>query len=479
MRPERGGRRRYGTIGGGRRASTAAVSGNATAPRGQSGGSKPRRGLVEQWPVWRERLLAVLGGLKLALHTDNREELKLGRRHRPDYWIPVLAIALSLIGYVVLFSIVPAITQGDDGEASSYMLKQLLLLVFGILMFAVANKLPLQWFYRFSVAIFVVGLILCVALPILGHLHVPGTLCALGACRWYNLGFATFQPAELLKLGSVLFMASMLATQRAHGRLDTWETIGRFLLVVVLTLGAVAGLQKDLGSGIALAAILMLQLFVSGVGLGKIGAVCGVVLALGVLSIVIAPHRIERVMTFIGGGTEETDYHINQAMIALGSGGLTGRGFGQSVQAFGWLPEAVNDSIFAIYGEMLGWIGVVVLIALFATLLYLVIRKVDYIENYYLRLVVAGVFGWLAAHVLMNIGAMTHMIPLTGITLPLVSMGGTSMAFVMMALGIVFSISHYTMHQRVDERVTTGGNDENIVRWRRERRTHHADRSGN
>ena len=186
---------------------------------------------------------------------------------------------------------------------------------------------------------------------------------------------------------------------------------------------------------------------------------------------------MQRIFTFVGSGTEETNYHINQAILALGSGGMFGRGLGKSVQAFGWLPEAVNDSIFAIWGEMIGWIGSVGLIVLFAGLLYVIIRKVDYLENYYLRLVLGGIFGWLAAHVLMNIGAMTHMIPLTGITLPLVSIGGTSLVFIMLVLGMVLNISRYTTYRRVhnngeEER------DEDFMRGRRQRRPYYANRRG-
>mgnify|MGYP002659660949 CR=1 FL=1 len=417
-------------------------------------------------------------GIRQALKLDTKP-IELPRRHQPDYLIPVLMLTLAAIGFITLFSIVPAITRGDDGESSDYMFKQFVLLLVSLVAFATANRIPLDIYRRASFGVFIVGVVLCFALPILGRMGVPGTLCTLGACRWYVIGIGTFQPAELLKLGSVLFMAGLFATQAAHGRIDTWDTVWRFLAVIVIDLVIVAGMQKDLGSGIALVAILSLQLFVSGIGRRKLYVVGAIVLAMGVLAIVVAPHRMQRIMTFIGGGTEKTDYHINQAMVALGSGGLTGRGLGQSVQAFGWLPEAVNDSIFAIYGEMLGWLGVMLLIMLFGALLYAIISKFDYTKSYFLRMVVAGVFGWLAAHVLMNIGAMTHMIPLTGITLPLVSLGGTSMAFVMFALGMVFSISHYTTYRRVDDKISTGENDESSMCRRRQRRPHNTNRRGN
>jgi cell division protein FtsW len=241
---------------------------------------------------------------------------------------------------------------------------------------------------------------------------------------------------------------------------------------MMAALFVVVMMQKDLGTGISLVAIVLVQLIIAGLQLRKLMTILGFTAGLAVLSIILAPHRIARVATFFGQGNEAADYHINQAMIALGSGGLTGRGLGESVQAFGWLPEAIHDSIFAIIGESLGFIGLVVLIGLFGLLLRQIIVKVDYIENIYLRLIIAGVFGWIGAHVILNIGAMIHLIPLTGITLPLVSLGGTSMLFIMSSLGIVFAISRYTVHRKVN--AEGSGGDANSVSGRRFGRSRYA-----
>ena len=252
---------------------------------------------------------------------------------------------------------------------------------------------------------------------------------------------------------------------------------------MLLALGAIVGLQKDMGTGIALLAIFAMQLYMSGMAMRQLIIIAGVMLALMVALIIVAPHRIERMMTYFQSGNEETDYHITQALIGLGSGGLTGRGLGQSVQAFGWLPEAVNDSIFAIIGETLGFIGASALVIVFAWLIARMFKKTNYLDNMYLRLVVVGVVGWFTAHVLLNIMAMTHIIPLTGITLPLVSSGGTSQVFVMISLGLVFGISRYTSHRRIAmagvSENKTGGADEDSVRGRWQRWSHNANRGGN
>ena len=173
----------------------------------------------------------------------------------------------------------------------------------------------------------------------------------------------------------------------------------------------------------------------------------------GILLIVSAPHRVDRMMTFFQGDQTSTSnastYHIEHAKIAIGTGGLLGVGIGNSVQATGYLPEAINDSVFAIMGETFGFVGLVATIALFAALLMRLLKVMDHLVDYRLKLIVAGVFGWFGVHVILNIGAMIGLIPLTGITLPLLSFGGTSMLFVAAALGLVFQLSRYTTHGSV------------------------------
>ena len=408
---------------------------------------------------------------------DTTGALELGRKHRPDYLLVVLIIALSLIGLVVLFSITPALTNGDDTASLQFMLRQGLLLAAGLVAFFIASRIPLDFWRRHVVKLFIIAFILCFILPIMGALGVPPAYCTLGACRWYAVGgIGTFQPAEFLKFGTVLFVAGFLAVRTAQNELNSVKKsllpLGAVVLAVLIV---IVIMQKDLGTGVSLVAIVLTQLLIAGVKFRMLFASVLALGAAGVISILIAPHRLARVATFFGQGNETADYHINQAMIALGSGGMTGRGLGQSVQAFGWLPEAIHDSIFAILGETLGFIGLLVIILIFAALLKQIISKVDFIENTYLKLIVAGVFGWLTAHVVMNIGAMTHLLPLTGITLPLVSFGGTSMLFIMISLGIVFAISCYTLHSKV--KTEEGGGRANSVRGRRLRRPYYANRS--
>jgi len=199
-----------------------------------------------------------------------------------------------------------------------------------------------------------------------------------------------------------------------------------------------------------LTAIVATMLVVAGINRKIIFSLFGLLLIAGTILIFTSPHRIERVLTYLEGDNTSTSdaesYHIEHAKIAIGSGGLFGVGIGDSVQASGYLPEAINDSIFAIIGETFGFVGTVALIALFVALLMRLLGGMDHMVDVRLKLLAAGVFGWLGAHVILNIAAMIGIFPLTGITLPLLSYGGTSMIFMAAALGLIFQLSKYTVH---------------------------------
>ena len=231
---------------------------------------------------------------------------------------------------------------------------------------------------------------------------------------------------------------------------DLRETLLPVAAISGFALLFVIVIQKDLGTGISLTAIVVTMLFVAGISKKIIGGIVGLLLVAGILLIFTSPHRVERVMTYLKGDNTTTSdgdaYHIQHAKIAIGSGGLTGVGIGDSVQASGYLPEAINDSIFAIIGETFGFIGTVALLALFIALLMRLLGVMDGLIDMRLKLLAAGVFGWLGAHVILNIAAMIGIFPLTGITLPLLSYGGTSMIFMAAALGLVFQLSRYTVH---------------------------------
>ncbi len=391
----------------------------------------------------------------------------LVRRHRPDYPMIIFVGILLLLGLIVLYAISPARTQiineaGASLDQAHFMQRQLLYLAVGIGAFIFAANVPLNFWKKYAGRLLSVALIACVLLTVLGSLHAPIVQCSLGACRWFDLGFINFQPAELVKFGMLLYLAGFLGRRVQQGKLnDINETIVPIGLLVGLAAVLIIWAQQDMGTGLALLGIVGSMLYVAGIN-KRIGLIIlGATTALGVLFIAIAPHRIARVVTFLGdsGDTGGAAYHITQAKIALGTGGFFGLGLGKNVQSFGYLPEAPNDSIFAIMGEAFGFVGLLVILIILVSLLLRILNIMDRIEDIRLRLIVAGVFGWLVTHSMLNIGAMVGVVPLTGITLPLLSFGGTSLLFIMLALGLVFHISRYTVHGKIRDNNESNKNE--------------------
>ena len=378
------------------------------------------------------------------------------RKHHGDRLIVIFTVLLMLIGLLVIYAIGPQRANlmnsvfGFEYSEGYFFWKQLLSLGLAMAAFWGMSLLPYNFILKHGSKILWIGFISCALLAIGGWTGiVEGTN---GAVRWIELGpLGSVQPAEILKFGILLYLSVFLAVRVKEGKVNDWkETLFPVAAIAAVALLFVIVIQKDLGTGMSLTAIIATMLFVAGINKKIIMSVFGVLLVAGIFLIFTSPHRIERVMTYLQGdntSTEDADaYHIQQAKIAIGSGGLFGVGIGDSVQASGYLPEAINDSIFAIIGETFGFIGTVALLGLFVALLMRLLSVMDGMIDMRLKLLAAGVFGWLAAHVILNIAAMIGIFPLTGITLPLLSYGGTSMIFMAAALGLVFQLSKYTVH---------------------------------
>lgn len=388
------------------------------------------------------------------------------RRHNPDYKILMYTTVLLVIGLIIIFAIGPQRANlnneavGSDLSSMHYVVKQAISVLMAIVaFFFFAFGLKVEKLLQWRTLLLIIGFALSALLVLFGNIGgvESVTQCAYGACRWFVLpGVGTFQPSEALKFALLIFLAGYLAVRMKKGSIDDWQKtilpLGALMAVVALF---VVVFQKDLGTGVALFAIAASMLVVSGLSL-RMSAILGMVLlVVGLLLIISAPHRIDRMMTFLEGDTSSVEdasgYHIAHAKIAIGSGGVFGVGIGNSVQAAGYLPEAINDSVFAILGETFGFIGLVFILAMFYMLLRRILQLIDRLEQLEYKLIAAGVFGWVGSHVIINVMAMTGLIPLTGITLPFLSIGGTSMVIIAAALGVVFQISRYTVHGKITE----------------------------
>jgi cell division protein FtsW len=345
----------------------------------------------------------------------------------------------------------------------------------------VVAMVPYKFVLKHAAKVFIIGLVACIALFAASAAGLSIAEATNGASRWFQLGvLGSIQPAEILKFGLLLYLAVFLGARFKEGKVNDLST--SLVPVAVLTgiaLLFIVVIQRDLGTGISVSAIVIAMLYMAGMNkrVGLAIAIAAVVI--GTLFIFTTPHRVERVMTYLQGDNTSTSdadaYHIEHAKIAIGSGGLTGVGIGNSVQATGYLPEVINDSVFAVLGETFGFVGLVALMAIFVALLLRILKVLDHLVDIRLKLLVAGVFGWFGSHVILNIAAMLGIVPLTGITLPLISFGGTSMIFITAALGLVFQLSQYTVHASRIETLE-GNKHEDSRSGRRVGRTRYASR---
>lgn len=358
---------------------------------------------------------------------------------RLDFDRPLFLALLILLGIGLLMIASAGVLYGQSRFDDSYYFfkQQLLGLGVGLLALSFFQGVDYRVWKRFVVPLFflAVGLLILVFIPGFGT-------TVYGAARWVSLGPISFQPSEVMKLSIILYLAAWLSTKGQGKAEDFYEGLVPFLLILSVV-GFLIIKQPDTGTLGLIFVIAMSIFFASGAHLAHLaGLVAGGFVFL-VIMIKLAPYRMQRLLVFLNpehdpGGA---GYQITQALVAIGSGGLFGIGLGQSRQKFNYLPEPVTDSIFAILGEEFGLIGTTIVIALFVFIAwrgFLIARNA---HDEFGRLVATGITTWIVGQAFINIGAISGLIPLTGITLPFISYGGTSLAVLLGSFGILLNIS--------------------------------------
>ena len=381
------------------------------------------------------------------------------RKHKSDLVILFATLGLMALGLIIIYAIGPMRanvlnnTYGTDYGSHDFFIGQLRSVALSVVAFFLAFKvIPVKYLQKFAKPLMLLALALSVILWILAKTGSSLAKCELGECRWYNFGPVSFQPAEFLKLALVIYLADFLTRKREEGVIGRLQEFWLPLLIICgAALFLVVIAQGDLGTGVALISIIFGMLLVSGLPARQYLIMLALVLAITVGAVVTSAHRMERVNAWLdtlkGAESSDSTYHIENAMLAIGVGGLTGVGIGNSVQATGYLPESINDSVFAIMGETFGFLGLALVLVIFAALLLRLLKVADHTALASHRFLVIGVFSWTLAQVVVNIMAMTSLVPVTGITLPLLSYGGTSMLFIAFAIGLSLQISCYTSRE--------------------------------
>ncbi len=392
------------------------------------------------------------------------------RRHRPDYILVLLSLVLLSIGLIVVYAISPGLSAQKGVEANYYASKQIIAVALGLVAFFITAQLPLKSLRTIQKPLIVLAVVASVLVQLFGQ-EVNG------ASRWLQIGGISFQAVELIKFALLIWMASFLTQRHKEGELGSQaKTIKPMLIAVGICSFVVAVVQSDLGSAGVIVAMMGSMAFVAGLPMKKV-LMFAAIIALGTfLAIASSPYRRERLAIFMNPeqDCQNVGYQACQALSAVGSGGLFGKGIGGSVQAYGYLPESANDSIFAIFAEMSGFLGTSVLIGLFIALFSRLKAIIEKAPDTRTRLLVTGILAWLSTQALINIGAMIGLLPLKGITLPFVSYGGTSIIFVTAAIGLVFNASRYTTYGVNSMALTEGKRYDDPADRRGNRRTHYA-----
>lgn len=383
------------------------------------------------------------------------------RKHKSDRFIMAITFVLMAIGLIVIFAIGPQRASflnsayGSDYSSNYFFIHQLISVLLSTAAFIFAFRYPYEKLREYSKWIMLAGIALNLILALLAVVGSSLASCQLGGCRWINMGpLGGFQPSELLKLGLVLYLANLVGRYKEQGKLESRDFLQPYAIVSIISLFFSVVVQKDLGTGAVMMAIILAILYMSGIKMSVFITALSIVLVGGIGSIIISPHRMERVMTFSGEGSADENYHIDNAKMAIGTGGLWGVGIGNSVQATGYLPESINDSVFAVMGETFGFLGLATVVVAFALLLFRTLKVSTRLVTEK-SMIVVGVFAWVGTQVIVNIAAMTGLMPVTGITLPLLSYGGTSMVFVAFSLGLVSQLSCYTGREVNNESISS------------------------
>ncbi len=360
--------------------------------------------------------------------------------HQADYFLIFVTFALVFLGLVVLSNPSIILSQDAFGESYYFLRHQLFSVFLGLILFFICQRIHYKHWQKlaFFLIIFSIFLLILVFVPKIGYGYGE-------AKRWIALGPFSFQPFELAKLSFILYLAALLSRK---GK-DNYQLIKESLipfLVVAGTIGFLIIIQPDLSSLIIMMAVALAIYFLAGMKISYILGLSGLALMGCFALIKTAAYRANRLTVFLHPEMDPQGigYQINQALLAIGSGGLFGLGLGHSIQKWRYLPEPIGDSIFAIVAEELGLIGAGFLVILFVLLAWRGLKIAKNAPDRFGELLAGGIISWLFIQAFINIAAISGLIPLTGLPLPLISYGGSAMIFSLAGLGILVNISKYT-----------------------------------
>lgn len=361
-------------------------------------------------------------------------------RYKSDNSLLLIIGILIIFGLTILSSAGIIEGQNKFGSSQYYLIRQIQNgLLPGIALFLIFSRIKYKFWQKVSIPLFLASILLLV------FVFLPSFGTALkGAQRWLYIGGLSFQPSEILKLSVIVYFASWFA--RRDARTSQWSHSAAPFFIVLGFISLLLAMQPDIGTLIVVVFISLVVYFSAGANMKHFFALLAILFLIFSVLVYIEPYRLNRILTFFNpySDIEGRSYHIRQAILGIGSGGVFGVGFGKSQQKINFLPEPVGDSIFVVLAEELGLVGAGALIILFLVLAFKLISIAKYAPDTFSQLFVIGTTAWITGQAFINIGAVSGLIPLTGIPLPFISYGGTALASILAALGIVNNIARYT-----------------------------------
>ncbi|MDA0353121.1 MAG: putative lipid II flippase FtsW [Chloroflexi bacterium] len=361
------------------------------------------------------------------------------RAHAPDYGLLTTVLVLLVLGLIFVYSSSYVLAQVDYGDPNYFIKRQLLFAAIGLVGLVAMMQFDYRHLRRLS-PLLMLGALLGLAAVLIPGVGVESN----GALRWIQLGpLPPLQPSEFAKLAVLIYMAAWLASRGdalKNFSLGVLPFVGMVGLV-----GALIMLEPDLGTTVMIAIITGTLFFIAGARLVHVIALAGSGIVMASLLIASGGYRMDRILSFTSAESDPTGvgFHTLQLLVAFGSGGVWGLGLGVSRQKFFYVPGSHTDGVLAIIGEEIGFVGVTVVLSLFLVLFWrawLIMRRAP---DTFGSLIAAGVLAWFAFQLLLNVGGVTRLIPLTGIPLPFLSAGGSSLLVSLLAIGLLLSVSRY------------------------------------
>ncbi|MCM3040356.1 putative lipid II flippase FtsW [Paenibacillus motobuensis] len=404
------------------------------------------------------------------------------RRGTPDFQLLILTLLLVGFGIVMVFSSSSSVTQFSEKfnyNPFYFTKKQIIFAGVGIFGMFITMNIPYEKFRKLFAPIFILAIILLMIVPFMNKIN--------GASSWLQIGSLGIQPTELAKITTIMYLAALISKKG-----ERFRDLRTGYIPVMVIVGFVAGLimlQPDLGSCMILVATAGLIILAGGANmkhiLGSIGLLilgASIVLGIGSLWNKINPpsesaqsgnqYQLDRIKAYIDpwADPQHTSYNLIQSLTAMGHGGVTGTGFGQGIQKLHYLPNAYNDFIFSVIGEEFGFIGTFLFLLFYLYFIWRGLLVSLRCSSTFGTLLGVGIMGLIAIQSFINIGGVTRTIPITGVTLPFISYGGSSLVVMMLAMGIVLSISRESSLPSKQERTKSVVVKEESVFERNQRR---------